>query len=131
MRRTLTPWLLGAFALAGALAATSWADDAAQGGSDTVKKEDVKTWTLTVNGEEWEVRPATPSYERTTGLFHLPSAFPLPKGKFSFSLFRDNLDRDPKDVDISIHGLSLGYGVTDRLEIFGNIGIQNRIDADA
>jgi outer membrane protein OmpA-like peptidoglycan-associated protein len=64
-------------------------------------------------------------------LFHLPSAYTLAKGKFSFSLFRDNLDRDPKDEDISIHGLSLGYGATNKLEIFGNIGLQNRVDADA
>ena len=60
-----------------------------------------------------------------------PSAYTLPKGKASFSLFRDNLDRDPKDIDISIHGLSLGYGATDKLEIFGSIGLQNRVNVDA
>lgn len=49
----------------------------------------------------------------------------------SVSLFRDNLDRDPKDVDVSIHGLSLGFGATNRLELFGNFGFQNRVDADA
>jgi outer membrane protein OmpA-like peptidoglycan-associated protein len=130
MRRTLTPGLLGAFAVAAALTATSWAQDAPHD-EDTVKKEDVKTWTVMINGDEYEVRPATPTYEGTTGLFHLPSAYTLEKGKFSFSLFRDNLDRDPKDEDISIHGLSLGYGATDRLEIFGNFGLQNRVDADA
>ena len=54
-----------------------------------------------------------------------------PKGRFSFSLFRDNLDRDPKDEDISIHGISLGYGFSNRVEIFGNFGLQNRLDADA
>ena len=37
------------------------------------------------------------------------------RDKFSFSLFRDNLDRDPKDEDISIHGVSLGYGLTQPL----------------
>jgi hypothetical protein len=91
----------------------------------------VKTWTITIDGKEWEAHPFAPSYEGTTGLFHMPIAYTLPKGKFSFSLFRDNLDRDPKDEDISIHGLSLGYGATDKLEIFGNFGLQNRVDADA
>jgi outer membrane protein OmpA-like peptidoglycan-associated protein len=86
---------------------------------------------MTVGDKEYEVHPATPTYEGTTGLFHLPSAYTLPKAKFSFSLFRDNLDRDPKDEDISIHGLTLGYGATDRLELFGNFGLQNRINADA
>jgi len=97
----------------------------------TITKEEVKTWTMEIDGREYEVHPATPTYEGTTGLFHMPSAYTLPKGKFSFSLFRDNLDRDPKDEDISIHGLSLGFGLTSRLELYGNFGIQNRIDADA
>jgi outer membrane protein OmpA-like peptidoglycan-associated protein len=97
----------------------------------TITKEEVKTWTMEIDGREYEVHPATPTYEGTTGLFHMPSAYTLPKGKVSFSLFRDNLDRDPKDEDISIHGLSLGFGITSRLELYGNFGIQNRIDADA
>src|SRR4029079_8882014 len=90
---------------------------------------------LTGHGEEKEKKgdapPATPTYEGTTGLFHLPSAYTLPKGKFSFQLFRDNIDRDPKDVDFSIHGLSLGVGLTNKLELFGNFGLQNRVDSDA
>ena len=86
---------------------------------------------MEIDGREWEVHPATPTYEGTTGLFHMPSAYTLPKGRFSFSLFRDNLDRDPKDEDISIHGVSLGYGLSNRLELYGNFGLQNRIDADA
>ena len=43
----------------------------------------------------------TLAYDGDTGLFHLSSAYTLPKGKLAISLFRDNLDRDPKDVDIS------------------------------
>ena len=115
------------------LAATAPAQESApaDSGHATVTREEVKTWTATIDGKEYEVHPFAPSYEGTTGLFHMPIAYTLPKGKFSFSLFRDNLDRDPKDEDISIHGLSLGYGATDKLEIFGNFGLQNRIDADA
>ena len=81
----------------------------------------MKTWTATIDGKEYEVRPATPAYDGDTGLFHLSSAYTLPKGKVSFSLFRDNFDRDPKDIDFSIHGLSLGYGATDKLELFGQL----------
>src|SRR6185436_2604489 len=61
----------------------------------------------------------------------LSSAYTLPKGKVSFSLYRDNMDRDPKDVDISIHGLTLGYGATSRLELFGTLGLQHRVNVDA
>jgi outer membrane protein OmpA-like peptidoglycan-associated protein len=119
---TFTAVVLGGF-LAGSLPVV--ADDS------QVNPEDVKTWTTTINGKEYSVRTATPSYEGDTGLFHLSSAYTLQKGKFAISLFRDNLDRDPKDIDFSIHGLNLAYGATDRLEIFGNIGVQNRLDVDA
>ena len=145
MRRTRFTWLLGALL---ALGTTAWAQEpspspAAAGegttkattgsmsGHGTVTRDEVRTWTIDVNEKEWEVHPATPTYEGTTGLFHLPSAYTLPKGKFSFQLFRDNIDRDPKDVDFSIHGLSLGVGLTNKLELFGNFGLQNRVDSDA
>ena len=79
---------------------SAWAEDEAC----TVKQEDVKTWVATIDGKDYQVRPATPAYDGDTGLFHLSSAYTLPKGKVSFSLYRDNLDRDPKDLDISTHG---------------------------
>jgi len=149
MRRPLTTWLLGGVL---ALSATAWAQAPPAGEetqtqtttttttttttehtstSHTVRREDVKTWTMTIDSKEYEVHPATPAYEGETGLFHMATAYTLPKGKVSFSLFRDNLDRDPKDIDISIHGVSLAVGLTNRLELHGNFGLQNRIDADA
>jgi hypothetical protein len=142
MKRAHIAWLLGALF---ALTSTAWAQEpspsppAGEGtsttttmsGHGTVTREEVKTWTIDVDDKEWEVHPATPTYEGTTGLFHLPSAYTLPKGKFSFQIFRDNYDRDPKDVDFSIHGVSLGVGLTSRIELFGNFGFQNRIDTDA
>ena len=100
---------------------------ASDGSPRTVKREDVKTWTMTVDGKEWSVRPAAPTYEGDTGLFRLSSAYTIPKGKLSFGLFRDNFDRDPKGVDLSIHGFNLSYGATDKLQIFGNVGVQNRV----
>ena len=83
----------------------------------TVRREDVKTWVLTLDGKDHEAHPMTPAYDGSTGLFHLPSAYTLPKGRLSVSLFRDNLDRDPKDQDISIHGLTAAFGVTNRLSL--------------
>lgn len=127
MTRRLAAWVLvGGITTTGAALAQD-----TTGSSNTVKKEDVKTWIVTVDGKDYEARPLTPSYDGSTGLFHMSSAFSLPKGKFSFQLFRDNLDRDPKDIDASIHGLSLAYGAAKRLEIFGSIGVQNRNDVDA
>jgi outer membrane protein OmpA-like peptidoglycan-associated protein len=100
-------------------------------GTCTVKKEEVKTWTETFEGKEYSVHPATPSGQGDTGLFQLSTAYTLGKGKASFSLFHDNIDRDPQDEDIATIGLSLAYGATDRLELFGSIGVQNRVNADA
>ena len=130
--RGLTAGLLfGIFAsLAPALAQESRTSEPGRAGK-TVDEAEVHTWTLDGAKGRHEALPATPTYEGTTGLFHLPSAYTLPKGKPSLGLFRDNLDRDPKDVDVSIHGVSLAYGITDSLEAYGNFGIQNRIDADA
>jgi hypothetical protein len=140
MRRAVTTWLVSGFL---ALTATAWAQQTTppageeqettttMEGHSTVAREDVRTWTIDVDDREYEAHPATPTYEGTTGLFHMPTAYTLPKGRFSFSLFRDNLDRDPKDEDISIHGVSLGIGLSSRFEIYGNFGLQNRIDADA
>lgn len=133
MKRSRFTWLLGALL---ALGTTARAQDPSpspgtMAGHGTVTRDEVRTWTIDINEKEWEVHPATPTYEGTTGLFRLPSAYTLPKGKFSFQLFRDNYDRDPKDVDFSIHGLSLGVGLTNKLELFGNFGLQNRVDTDA
>src|SRR5450432_3997047 len=114
MRRPLTTWMLGGLL---ALAGTSWAQGVAPAGEEkkstsaqssgttttttttttettsghhhTVERANVKTWTMEIDGREWEVHPATPAYDGTTGLFHMPTAYTLPKGKFSFQLFRD------------------------------------------
>src|SRR5262245_9664914 len=110
MKRRVTAWTILGFL---PLALTASAYEPGTG------EEDAKTWTTTVDGKEKEVRPATPTYTGDTGLFRLGSAYTLPKGKASFSLFRDNMDRDPKDVDISIQGLSVGFGATPRLEPTG------------
>jgi outer membrane protein OmpA-like peptidoglycan-associated protein len=127
MTRRLAAWVLvGGIAASGAAVAQ---DTTAS--KDTVERENVRTWIVTEDGKDYEARPLTPSYDGSTGLFHMSSAFSLPKGEFSFQLFRDNLDRDPKNIDASIHGLSLGYGAAKGLEIFGNIGIQNRNNVDS
>src|SRR5262245_9422823 len=97
----------------------------------TITREESKTGVMTVGGKEYEIHPATPTFGGDTGLFDLPSAYTLPKGKVSVSAFRWNFDRDPKDLDISIHGLTLAYGATSRLQLYGSVGLQNRIDADA
>jgi outer membrane protein OmpA-like peptidoglycan-associated protein len=126
MTRRATAWAMGGF-LCLVTPADLGAQEAEAGKTKTVTPEEVKTWTQSIDGKDWSMRLATPSYEGDTGLFRLSSAYVLPRGKAAFSLFRDNYDRDPKGIDFSIHGLNAAFGATDRLEIFGQIGIQNRL----
>ena len=114
-------------ALALAVTATSAFAQTAPAG--TVEAKDVKTWVFTSNGKDYEARPLTPSFSGSSGLFHLSSAYTVAKGRTSFSLYRMNLDRNPKDLDATTLGLSLAYGVSDKLEIFGTFGLQ-RNDVD-
>jgi outer membrane protein OmpA-like peptidoglycan-associated protein len=133
MKGRITAWVLPALLV---LAGPTWAQTSAsgtttedKGSKKTVKKEDIKTWTMTVDGKEWSARPASPTVDGDTGLFRLSSAYTLPRRAFSFSLTRDNYDRDPKGIDYSEHGLNVGFGATDRLELFGHIGLQHRTKA--
>jgi outer membrane protein OmpA-like peptidoglycan-associated protein len=90
----------------------------------------VRTWAVDLDGHEWAVRPSAPTTLGDTGLFRLVgSADTLPRGFFSVGLFRDNVDRDPKSTDFAVHGLVVGYGVTDHLEVFGSLGVENRVRA--
>lgn len=127
-RRTVAWALTAALALTVPAWAQATAGDDEQG---TVKREEVKSWIETFDGKEYSIHPATPSYAGDTGLFHLSSAYTLPKGKVSLSLFRDNLDRDPKDIDLSIHGFTLAYGATSKVELFGSVGVQHRVNTDS
>lgn len=54
----------------------------------------------------------------------------LPKGRFSASAYRVNFDRTEAFSDISDFTGTFAFGATDRLEIFGGIAVQRRIDAD-
>ena len=112
-------------ALALAVSATSGIAQTAE----TVERKDVKTWVVTLDGKEYEARPLTASFSGSTGLFFMPSAYTVAKGKTSFSLYRNNLDRNPKDLDASTIGVSLGYGISSKAEIFGTFGVQ-RNDVD-
>ncbi|MBK5254832.1 MAG: OmpA family protein [Vicinamibacteria bacterium] len=114
-------------ALTLAVAATSGFAQTAPAGS--VLSGDVRTWIISIDGKDYEARPLTPSFSGSSGLFFLPSAYTVAKGKTSFSLYRNNLDRNPKDLDASTIGVSLGYGLSSKAEIFGTFGIQ-RNDVD-
>jgi hypothetical protein len=96
----------------------------------TIAPEEVGSWTFEREGQPWAIRPSTPTSMGDSGLFRLVgSADTLPKGFFSVSAFRDNFKRDPRGTGLAVHGFTVAYGVSHRLEIFGAIGIENRVKA--
>ncbi len=106
------------------------AQDDTSSGTKTVTREEVKSWIFEVDGKEWAVRPAAPTTMGDSGLFRLVgSAYTLPKGYFSLGYSYDNMDRNPKGTDFATHAVTVGYGVSNKLELFGAIGLQNRTKA--
>ena len=75
-------------------------------------------------------RPATTSVFGDTGLWYVPTGEVLPRGRWSVSGYRTNWDREESATDISNFRVTFGYGATDRVELFGNVDLQRRIDAD-
>jgi len=65
-----------------------------------------------------------------SGLFHLFYASSLPKDGFTLTLGVDNLDRKKQDTDINDFYFSLGYGLTDKLEIGARLNFLRRVDPD-
>lgn len=64
-----------------------------------------------------------------TGLWFVPTAETLPKGQWGGGLQLVNFDRSEGFSDITDIGGMFGFGVTDRIELFGTLGTR-RIDAD-
>ena len=75
-------------------------------------------------------RPATTTVLGDTGLWYVPTGEVLPKGRWSFSAYRTNWDRKEAFTDISNFRGTWAFGASDRVEIFGSIDFQRRIDAD-
>jgi outer membrane protein OmpA-like peptidoglycan-associated protein len=77
-----------------------------------------------------DTRPATTTTIGDTGLWFVPLGEVLPRGRWSASAYRVNWDRTEAFSDISDFRGTFAFGATDRLEIFGGLTVQRRIDAD-
>jgi hypothetical protein len=130
MKGRSAAWALALLALGVPAAAQDRAEAGGESGPKKIRRDEVKSWTIDVDGKEWSARPAAPTFDGDTGLFRLGSAYTLPKSRFAVSLFRGNVDRDPKGTDFSVHGFNLAYGLSNRLELFGTVGLQNRAKAN-
>jgi outer membrane protein OmpA-like peptidoglycan-associated protein len=77
-----------------------------------------------------ETRPAIPTFNGDTGLWFVPTAEVLPARKWSFSLYRVNVDYEQGFTDVSNWPVTFGAGLGDRVELFGAFSVINRIDRD-
>lgn len=77
-----------------------------------------------------ETRPATTTFNGDTGLWFVPTGEVLPARKWSFSLYRVNVDYEQGFTDVSNWPLTFGVGIADRFELFGAWSVVNRIDRD-
>jgi outer membrane protein OmpA-like peptidoglycan-associated protein len=80
--------------------------------------------------ESAAVRPASSTAVGDTGIWYVPIGETLPKGKFSFGASTVNLDRSEAYSDIADFSGLFAFGATDRLELFGGLSFQRRIDGD-
>jgi outer membrane protein OmpA-like peptidoglycan-associated protein len=76
-----------------------------------------------------ETRQGSSTIFGDTGLWFVPTGETLPKGKWSGSASLVNFDRSEGFSDITDLGGAFAFGVTDRVELFGTMGVR-RIDAD-
>ncbi|MDA1093711.1 MAG: OmpA family protein [Acidobacteria bacterium] len=77
--------------------------------------------------QDAERRPSNTTWLGDTGLWFVPTGEVLPRGKWSVSGYRANIDREPGLSDVSHLLGTFGYGVSERAEIFGSVRADTRI----
>jgi outer membrane protein OmpA-like peptidoglycan-associated protein len=77
-----------------------------------------------------DVRPATTTFMGDTGLWYVPTAEILPARTWSVSGYRVNFDDNQGFTDVSNWPVTFGFGLRDRVELFGSFVVVSRIDRD-
>jgi peptidoglycan-associated lipoprotein len=71
-----------------------------------------------------------PTVSGESGLFKILTARTVEQGKGSIGWFYDNRDRETGDYDANDHGIVLGWGLTERLELVGSFVAIRQPDFD-
>ena len=77
-----------------------------------------------------ETRPATTTFNGDTGLWYVPTAEVLAKGKWSASVYRRGTNWVQGYTNVADFAGTFAYGVGDRAEVFGSFLVDTRIDRD-
>ncbi|MBA3949298.1 MAG: hypothetical protein H0X44_05065, partial [Acidobacteria bacterium] len=79
---------------------------------------------------EADRRPATTTVDGDTGLWFVPTAEVLGPRKWSFSIYRKNLDYEQGFTDVSTFPITFAVGLGERVEFFTAVEAVRRIDRD-
>jgi peptidoglycan-associated lipoprotein len=74
--------------------------------------------------------PVTTTFDGDTGLWYVPTAEVLPRSGFSASGYRRGFNYVQGYTNVADFAGTIGYGLTDRLELFGSFIFDTRIDRD-
>ncbi len=77
-----------------------------------------------------ETRPATTTFFGDTGLWYVPTAEVLAKGKWSGSVYRRGTNWVQGYTNVADFAGTFAVGVGDRAEVFGSFLVDTRIDRD-
>jgi outer membrane protein OmpA-like peptidoglycan-associated protein len=80
-------------------------------------------------GSNDQVRPGSSTVSGDTGLWFVPIAETVPKGKWAGGLQRVDINRSEGFVNVEDIGGMFAFGATDKIEVFGALG-RRGVDAD-
>ncbi len=81
--------------------------------------------------ESSDLRPATTTPLGDTGLWFVPTGEILPAKRWSASAYRVNFDYQQGFTDVSHWPVTFGFGLADRVEVFGAWTLVRRVDRDS
>jgi peptidoglycan-associated lipoprotein len=116
--------------LAIATAATARAQNGASGTSTGQSASGAQTSSSSTAPAE-ETRPATTTFNGDTGLWYVPTAEVLGKGKWSTSAYRRGTNWIQGYTNVADFAGTFAVGVGDRAEVFGSFLVDTRIDHDS
>src|SRR5258706_7760052 len=79
---------------------------------------------------ESSTRPATTTFFGDTGIWYVPTAEILPNGKWSASVYRRGTNWIQGYTNVADFAGTFGVGIKDRVELFGLLLVDTRIDRD-
>ena len=102
----------------------------AQTGSSGTSTGQSTSDTRTRSSSSDDSRPATTTFFGDTGLWFVPTAEVLPKGKWAVSAYRRGTNWIQGYTNVADFAGTFAYGIKDRAEIFGSFLVDTRIDRD-